>query len=204
MSISHSTGDRPANRVLIGRVVGAHGIKGAIRIHPLTDYPKRFLEMERLYLERAGKPPKVLEVERVSLHEGKSQFLFTLRGVESREAAEALKGCLVTVAPEERVPLPEGEYWIDSLIGLEVRGRIASDEEGETPQLENLENLGDLGKMSKLGVIEDVMPTGSNDVYLVRTPDGAAKLIPAIADVVRKIDLEAGVMSVVLPEGLWD
>lgn len=201
MSISRSMNEHSVDRVLVGRVVGAHGIKGTIRVHPLTDYPERFLEMERLYLERTGKPPKppkVLEVERVSSHEGKGQFLFTVRGVESREAAEALTGCLVTVAPEERVSLPEGEYWIDSLIGLEVRGRDASEDESVTPQLENLENLSDLG------VIEDVMPTGSNDVYLVRTPDGAAKLIPAIADVVRKIDIEAGVMIVVLPEGLWD
>lgn len=201
MSISRSVSEHPAGRVLIGRVVGAHGIKGAVRVHPLTDYPERFLEMDRLYLERAPKPPKILEVERVSSHEGKGQFLFSLRGVESRDAAEALTGCLVTVAPEERVSLPEGEYWIDSLIGLEVRGRIASEEESETPQLENLE---DLSQLDVLGKIEDVMPTGSNDVYLVRTPDGAAKLIPAIADVVRRIDLEAGVMIVALPEGLWD
>jgi 16S rRNA processing protein RimM len=52
--------------------------------------------------------------------------------------------------------------------------------------------------------VEDVMPTGSNDVYEVRTPDGVLKMIPATGEVIRKVDLEARQIRVHLLEGLWD
>ena len=84
---------------------------------------------------------------------------------------------------KERVPLEEDCYWIDDLLGL----RVVEQDTGR-----------DLGRL------ENVISTGSNDVYGVRTPDGALKMLPAIADVVRKVDLEAGTMTVVLLEGLWD
>ncbi len=178
-----STSSDSGNRVVVGRIVGAHGIKGVLRVHPLTDFPERFLEMEELILERAGKPHRTFRVTDVSSHEGKGQFLFTVEGIDDRDAAESYRGWTVTVAPDERVELPEGEYWIDSLIGLDV-----VEAEGG----------------AHLGRIEDVMPTGANDVYRVRTPEGEVKLVPAIADVVREIDIEQGVVRIAMMEGLWD
>ena len=178
-----STSSDSERRVVVGRIVGAHGIKGTLRVHPLTDFPERFLDMEELYIERAGKPHRILRVANVSAHDGKGQFLFTVEGIEDRDAAEFYRGWTVTVAPDERVDLPEGEYWIDSLIGLDVYEADSG---------------------AHLGTIEDVMPTGSNDVYRVRTPEGGTKVIPAIADVVREIDVEAGVMRIAMMEGLWD
>lgn len=172
-----------APRVQIGRIVGAHGVKGVLRVHPLTDYPERFLDMKTLCLERRGKPPLCLDVVEIASHEGKGQLLLTARGITDRDMAEALRGAVITVSPEERVALPEGEYWIDSLIGLDV---VEADS-GE-----------------HLGKVDDVMSTGSHDIYQVRTPDGAAKLLPATAEVVREIDLAGGVMRVSLLEGLWD
>lgn len=168
---------------MIGRIVGAHGVRGTIRVHPLTDYPERFMEMKQLYIERPGKPPRVLEVLHVTSHDGKGQFLFAVDGITDRDQADALRGYLVTVSPEERVELPEGEYWIDSLIGLSVL---------------------DADSGEHLGKIEDVMSTGSNDVYQVMTPEGSRKMVPAIADVVAEIDLEGKVMRIHVMEGLWD
>ncbi|MDR3353583.1 MAG: ribosome maturation factor RimM [Synergistaceae bacterium] len=174
---------RPTGRTMIGKIVGAHGVRGTLRIHPLTDYPERFLGMRTLYIEKQGKPHRELEVTGIAAHEGKGQFLASVSGISDRESAEAFSGYVVTVAPDERVELPEGEYWIDSLIGLDV---IDAESGG------------------KLGEIEDVMPTGGNDVYQVRAQDGSVKMIPAVADVVKEIDLDAGVVKVSLPEGLWD
>lgn len=174
---------KDSGRVLVGTIVGAHGVRGVFRIHPLTDYPERFFDMQKLYIEKPGKPPRELEVLKVSGHEGKGQILVTAVGITDRDRAEELSGYLITVAPEERVELPEGEYWIDSLIGMSV---IDADS-GE-----------------HLGKIEDVMSTGSSDLYQVRTPDDEVKIIPAIADIVREIDTDAGVMKVSLLEGLWD
>ncbi|MDR1471277.1 MAG: ribosome maturation factor RimM [Synergistaceae bacterium] len=181
MSISPSSGR--AERVTVGRIVGAHGIRGAIRIVPLTDYPERFFGMDKLCVERPGCPSRVLDVEGVHPHDAKGQLLVTVSGVTDRDAALALSGCLVTVSPEERVELPEGEYWIDSLIGLDV-----------------VDGAGG----GLLGRIEDVMSTGGNDVYQMRTPSGEVKMIPAIGQVVRGIDLARGVMTITVIEGLLD
>ena len=184
MSISPSArGNSSSGRVQIGRIIGAHGIRGEIRVHPTTDYPERFLNMRTLFAEHPAKPPMTLAVTGVRFHDGKGQILVTAEGVTDRDAAESLRGRAITVAPDERVELPEGEYWIDSLIGL---GVIESD------------------GGARLGKIEEVMNTGNNDVYMIRTADGELKLIPAIADVIEEISLERGEMRVNLPEGLWD
>jgi 16S rRNA processing protein RimM len=138
--------------------------------------------MKTLRAKARGKPEIELEVISVKPHEGKGQLLVTVRGIEDRDAAEALRGRVITVAPDERVELPEGEYWIDSLIGLDV-----------------IETGG-----RHLGIIEDVLTTGSSDIYQVRADDGTLKMIPAIEDVVREISLNDGAVKVDLLEGLWD
>jgi 16S rRNA processing protein RimM len=181
MSISPSGSG--TSRVQIGIIVGAHGIQGTIRVHPTTDYPERFLDMKTLVAEHPSKPSVTLEVRGIKFHEGKGQMLVTVEGVNDRDAAEALRGRVITVAPEERVELPEGEYWIDSLIGLDV----IDDNSGE-----------------HLGKLEEVMSTGGNDVYLIRADDGSQKLIPAIEDVIRDISPEKSVMRINVLEGLWD
>lgn len=177
------SGDLNSERVQIGRILGAHGIKGALRVYPLTDYPARFFEMDTLYVERTGKPPLKLAVQKVASNESRKQLLVTVAGIEDRDGAEALAGAFITVSREERVTLGEGEYWIDSLLGMDV-----FDVDGDR----------------HLGKVEDVMPTGGNDVYRIRTPDGDLKMIPAVASVVRDIDVNAGVMKISLLEGLWD
>lgn len=139
--------------------------------------------MKRLYLEKPGKPSRTLDVLKIESHTGKGQILVTAAGIDDRDRAEALSGYRVTVAPEERVELPDGEYWIDSLIGM----RVLNSENGEL-----------------LGKVEDVLSTGSSDLYQVLTPEGETKIIPAIEDIVREIDVESGTMRVFLIEGLWD
>jgi 16S rRNA processing protein RimM len=176
-------------RVQIGLIIGAHGVNGEVRIVPTTDYPERFFDMKTLCAEFRGeagvspKPPIMLKVSRMRPHAGKGQILATLEGIEDKDSADALKGRVITVAPEERVELPEGEYWVDSLIGLD----IVDDDKNEY-----------------LGKIEDVMSTGSNDVYRIRTVDGRTKLIPAIGDVIRSISLGEGVVRIHVLEGLLD
>jgi 16S rRNA processing protein RimM len=175
--------DIEGKRVQIGYIAGAHGVGGVLRLVPTTDYPERFFGMETLVAERDGKSPLSLKITGVRHHSGKGQMLISAEGIDDRGAAEALKGWKITISPEERVELPEGEYWIDSLIGLDVI---------------------DDGSGAHLGGIEEIINTGSNDVYRVRTDDGALKLIPAIRDVVRGISLEGKTVRVKLPEGLWD
>ncbi len=112
---------------------------------------------------------------------GKEFFILKLGGIEDRDAAAKLRRSSVWMPSEKMQKLPEGEYYWREIIGLQVvteEGRI-------------------------LGRIESVFPTGSNDVYVCR---GAEKeiLLPAIGEVVRKIDTDRGVMVVRLLKGLME
>ncbi|MDO9509204.1 MAG: ribosome maturation factor RimM [Thermovirgaceae bacterium] len=170
--------------VIIGRVLGAHGVRGEIRILPLTDFPERFMDMDRIDIFRpAGKRIASLEVEEIRTHEGKGVLLIASKEIADRDAAQALEGGLVMVLQSQRASLPEGSYWIDDIIGLSV----VLGETGET-----------------IGVVEDLLRTGEHDIYSVRTPDGKLKMLPAVKEVILRMAPDEGVIEVSLPEGLWD
>jgi 16S rRNA processing protein RimM len=170
--------------ISIGRICGGHGLNGELRILPLTDFPERFLGMECLRLFHPdGKEWRELHPTRFRFLEGKGLLLVTTEEIADRTGADLLRGALVKVTTEERVPLPEGRFWIDDLLGLEVRDEATGE---------------------NLGITEEVLQTGSNDCYMVRTPEGKLKALPAIREVIRKVDLEGRTMDVSLMEGLWD
>jgi len=172
-----------SDRVVIGKIAAAHGVKGTMLILPLTDFPERFLKMKELVLERPAKPSITLKVKSISPYIGKETFFFNAEGIDTMDAAQLLKGSLITIAKDERVKLSKNEFWVDDLKGL-----TALDFETQT----------------ELGTLEEIMETGSNDVYLIRTNDGALKPVPAIAEAVRSVDIEARKIFLTVPEGLWD
>lgn len=174
---------KSGERTIIGKIVGAHGINGMMLILPLTDYPERFFSMKELVLDKPGKPRKTLKVKRIAPYEGKGTLFLQAEGVTDRDMAETIKGSVVTIPAEDRVELPEDEYWIDDIVGMTVTEETTGD---------------------TLGKVEEIIFTGSNDVYLVRTADGKLQPIPAVGGAVKNVDIENGTMSVVIPEGLWD
>ncbi len=170
--------------VTVGRIAGAHGVGGEFRIVPLTDFPARFEQMERLELYSPDGGHKMsLEILSIRFHEGKGQYLAKAARIVDRNGAEAIKGLLVRIPPEDRVPLPDDGFWVDDIIGLSVK----EEESGET-----------------LGSVIEVFRTGGNDIYVVETPEGSKKMLPAVREVVRLVDLDRGIISVRLLEGLWD
>ena len=168
-------------RVVIGKIVGVHGVTGTMLLFPLTDFPERFFKMKKLTLEKPGVPSQTVNVTKLVPYEGKDTFFLQIANVSDRTLAESFKGSFVTVPKEERVELSDDEYWIDDIIGL----KVIDNETG-----------------SELGLIEEVLETGSNDVYLIRTETGEVKPIPALAEAIVKVDTQNGVMLVTLPEGL--
>lgn len=159
----------------IGVITRPHGLRGEVRVLPDTDFPDRFLRLRQVLV---GDPDRAVpfEVEGVRPH-GRF-FLLKLRGVDTLEAAEALRGEEVRVTREEAVELPEGQFYVADVLGLEVRTV-----EGEV-----------------LGRVYEVLRTGANDVYVVK---GKAEiLLPAIADVVQEINPQAGRITVRLLPGL--
>ena len=161
----------PDGRIVIGRVGAAHGIHGDLRIIPLTDFPERFSALREVMVG-----DELLHVAHVK-PQGKN-FLMRFREYTVREEAQRLTGRLLTVAREEAAPLDEGEYYVFDIVGLTVY-----DEEGH-----------------ELGTVENVLKTGSNDVYAVRAADGREILIPALRAVVLAIDVPGGRMTVRFPQ----
>ena len=169
--MSPSVPDASNERIVIGRVGAAHGIRGELRIIPLTDFPERFPALREVTVG-----DELLHIESVK-PQGKN-FLMRFREYAVREDAQRLTGRLLTVARAEAAPLDEGEYYVFDIVGLTVY-----DEED-----------------NELGTVENVLRTGSNDVYAVRSEDGREILIPALRKVVRTIDVPSGRMTVWLSE----
>jgi 16S rRNA processing protein RimM len=155
-------------------VLGPHGVNGEIRCAVLTDFPERFKRASVLHVGESYAP---CQVERARLSKG--GLLLKLRDVESREAAAALRGHILFVPAAEAMPLPKGSYYWHEIIGLEVRTT-----DGRS-----------------LGSVTEILETGSNDVYVVRD-EGHEVLVPAIAEVVRDVDVAGGIITVELIEGL--
>jgi 16S rRNA processing protein RimM len=171
-------GDDPLRDwIAVGEVMGAFGPRGELRVKPLGRFPERFRELRRVYVGESHAPAAVLH--RRSHGEG---LLIRLDTVKSRDAARALFGQFLYVPESEAVQLPEGEFFVHQVVGLRV-----------------LTTGGD-----ELGTVRDVLQTGSNDVYVVRAKGGREVLLPAIKDVVKRIDPAGGLMEVELLPGLLD
>ncbi|QZA33475.1 ribosome maturation factor RimM [Hydrogenibacillus sp. N12] len=131
-------------------------------------------------LPREAALPEPLQVEGARRH--KNVYLVKFRGVDTVEAAEALRGAVLKVAEADREPLPEGTYYFDQIIGLSV-----VDEAGAV-----------------LGAVKEILKPGANDVWVVARPGRRDLLLPYIPDVVRAVDLEGGRIVVRLLPGLDD
>ncbi len=164
----------------IGQVVGVHGVRGEVKVEILTEDPHRFGRLQRVFVGPDGQEPAPWPLEGYRLHQGRA--LLKLQGCDDRNRAETLRGFLVQVPLEEAIRLEEGEYYEHQILGLEVW----------------------TGTGEFLGQVVDILYTGANDVYVVRGsgPAGDELLLPAIADVIREVDLEAGRLVVELLDGL--
>ena len=165
--------------ITIGKVLKPWGLKGEIKVQPLTDFPDRFLSLSRVYLVSPGGKELVCAVRSARSLGGTPLLL--LEGYDTPEKSRAINNYLVKVPREEAVPLPEGQYYWFELIGMTVLS-----EEGE-----------------RLGEITDVFATGSNDVYVMKR--GSKEVyIPATKEIVKQIDRKARTMTIQVMEGLLD
>jgi 16S rRNA processing protein RimM len=161
--------------MLVGRVVGPFGVHGEMKVEPYTDFPDRFSRLQHVYIGEERRAYKVLGSRR------HKHVLLRLAGLTTPEEVAALHGQYVWIPRSEAMPLGEGEYYIRDIIGLRVFST-----EGE-----------------QLGEVQDILITGSNDVYVVRGERGEV-LIPAIHDVVRELDVPGGRIIVEVIEGMLE
>ena len=164
----------------IGQITGAHGIKGDVKVYPVTSDPERFFSMDTVLLAREGEEDHPKEVEITKASHFKNMILMHFKGVEDRNSAEPLAGVSLWVTRENALPLEEDEYYFKDLLGLSV-----VDEEGED-----------------CGTVVDILETGSNDVLVVEDPSGKEILLPIIEECVLDIDLDQGRITIHWMEGL--
>lgn len=164
--------------VTIGRVTAPHGVRGEVRVLPMTDFPERFDGLRKIFLA-SRQEREARTIEAVRWH--KQFVLIKFEGINFRDEAANLRGRLVQVPLEEAHPLPPDTHYVFQLVGMEVFTR-----EGR-----------------RLGVVKDVLSTGANDVYVVeRAEDGSELLVPALHHVVLDIDGEKRRIEVQLLPGL--
>ena len=159
-----------------GKFVATHGLRGEVKVLPWCDGPEALVPIKTFYLD-GGNTPKRAERCRIQ----KNMVLLKLEGVDTPEAAQALRGRVLWLDREEDT-LEEGQYYIQDLIGLSV-------EDADTGE--------------RYGTLQDVTETGANDVYHVAFPDGRVQLVPAIPQVIAKIDIDGGKMLIRPLEGLF-
>ncbi|RJE49199.1 MULTISPECIES: ribosome maturation factor RimM [unclassified Dehalobacter] len=163
--------------VLIGEVLKPQGIKGEIKVYPITDNTERFRGLKKINLSD-GKTEKIFHVQRVRI-DPKGIVFLTLEGIATREDAEKIRGFEVRLDRAEVPPLQDRWYYFE-LEGMQVY---------ENDIL--------------LGTLIRVQETGSNDIYIVRGQK-TEFCVPALKTVVKKVDVQAKRMDVILPPGLLD
>lgn len=161
----------------IGQVVNTNGLKGFLKIKPLTDDITRFEDLETVYIQKAKEliEFKIQEVKYV-----KNMILLKLEGINDISEAEKYKNFYIKINRKDAVKLEKNSYFIVDIIGCEV-----FTDENEF-----------------LGKVVDVFQTGSNDVYTVKTKENKEILLPAISDVVKIIDIENKKIVIHLMDGL--
>ncbi|MDX9708287.1 MAG: ribosome maturation factor RimM [Trichloromonas sp.] len=161
----------------VGAIVGVHGLRGDLKVRPLTADSDALTYASRLLLvDRKGHELPVVPL-RVAPHKG--NLLLRLRGMEHIDAVEGLVGREVRMRYEDLPELADDEYYWHQLQGLRVVDR----------------------RRGELGRLDDLLATGGHDLYVVNGRFGEV-LIPAVGRFVLDVDPDAGVMTVDLPEGL--
>ena len=176
-------------RIRIGEIVSVHGVKGALKVLPLTDNPIRFCSLTEVDIvpKRGGrKGADVTNYKVLSATPAGNVVLLKLCGVDDRDKAEKFRGMFLEIPREKAVKLPKDSYFVGDLVGCTVKTQ-----DGEV-----------------LGTLTEVQFTGANDIYEV-TPEGTSgnkkknvMWLPAIGEVIKDVDVAKGEIIVTLLPGL--
>lgn len=171
----------PDGYLIIGQIIGPHANRGEVKIDSHTDFPERFDPGALLLLGTKLTPKEIL-----SSRPHKGHVLAMLEGINDRQAAEGVRGTWLFLPEADAAELDEDTFWIHDLLGLTVQ----------------------TGEGRLLGKVTDVLATGANDVYLIAPAQGVNRgkeiLLPAIAQVIRTVDVAAGLITVELLPGLLE
>jgi 16S rRNA processing protein RimM len=163
--------------IAIGEIIRPHGVQGAVKVSPLTDFPERFKNLRSVHCVRARDLIREIQWVRLS----GPWIILKFRGIDRRDDASALKGTILKIFPEDLVVLPAESYYTHQIIGLSV---VTTSGE-------------------PLGEIIDVLRFPANDVYVMNW-QGREFLIPAAYEIIRSIDLNKRLMTISPLPGLLE
>jgi 16S rRNA processing protein RimM len=169
----------PHGYLAVGMIAGAHGLRGEMKMELHTDFPDRFTPGAQVYTGVSLAAHTI-----ISARPHQQQLLIQLEGIHDRTAAEELRGAWLFVPEDDAAELDEDTYFVHDIIGLAVQTTAGV----------------------PLGTVEEVLFTGANEVYVVVPPGQPRReiLLPAIAQVIRTVDLDNGLLIVELLPGLID
>lgn len=163
----------------VGAIASTHGVRGEVKVYPMTDDVERFKDLWEVLLD-TGKEMKLLHMQSCKFF--KNQPILKFEEFDNIDDIEPYKRCGLFVTRENAVKLKENEFFIADILGFDVYR-----ENGE-----------------KLGVLDDVLQTGANDVYVVKMENGKEVLLPAIRDCIKNVSLEDKKIDVFVMKGLLD
>lgn len=160
-----------------GKIVGTHGVRGELRVESWCDSPKVLAGFRTLYWNGGETAVKVLGAR---VH--KSLVLMKLEGVDSATQGDLLRGKVLYLARKD-VKIPEGRYFIQDLIDMQVQ---------------------DADTGTVYGKVREVFQTGANNVYRIVGENGKEYLFPAVEEMIAETDLDGGVIRVRPIAGIFD
>ena len=163
----------------VGVFANTYGVRGEIKVFPTTDDVTRFKKLKKIYLDKGIEK---MELEIQSVRYFKNMVILKFKGIDNINDIEKYKGKDLLIHREQAVPLKEDEYFICDIINAQV-----VTETGE-----------------EVGVLKEVLQTGANDVYVVRTTEGKEILLPVIDECVLDLNVEEKIVTVRLMPGIMD
>ena len=163
----------------VGVISNTHGIRGEVKVYPTTDNVRRFDDLKEVILD-TGKEQLILHVTSVKYF--KNMVILKFKEFDNINDIIPYKGMDLLVTRENAIPLEEGEYYIADIIV----SKVITDED------------------KILGTLTDVLQTGANDVYVVKTKDGKEVLLPSIEECILDRDIENKIVKVHIMKGLLD
>lgn len=163
----------------VGVITSTHGVRGEVKVFPTTDDPRRFKRLKEVLLD-TGKERLSMEIEGVKFF--KQFVILKFKGIDNINDVEKYRQKELYVPRKNAVRLSRDEYFVADLVGL----RVVDEADAE------------------IGILEEVMETGANDVYVIRMTDGKELLLPAIKQCVLEVNVEEGFVRVHIMDGLLD
>ena len=164
---------------LIGYITKPQGLKGEVKVEPVTPNPERFYRLEIVFLQVNDKT-QAYPIDKIRVSDRFVYIKFS--GINSRNEAELLRNAEILVEEKDLIQPGQDEYFVHDIVGC----RVISENNDE------------------IGIVSDVVQMSSNDIYVVRNGTGTELLVPATKEVVTQVDIGRKIIIIHVLEGLFD